>query len=171
MPNAAGRAGRKLKQLLLIAEVHLRFAAAVAQHERIAELAKRLAYALRSNEWTIVNGRVISGCTADHRKLWRSPLGDLDERVVRCVSLHRVIETRTKCLDQSQLAQEGSELAWRVFPVYRVGFAKNPGAFLLRIGAPEIAEEPGSYPFRFADVNHFTRGREHPVDTGTVCCA
>src|SRR4029079_13670379 len=55
VPNTSGRARGKLKQLLLIAEMHLHISSTIAQHQHVTQLAQRFFYALRSKQQTVEN--------------------------------------------------------------------------------------------------------------------
>src|SRR6478672_6694751 len=58
--NTSGRARGKLKQLLLIAEMHLHISSTIAQHQHVAQLAERFFYALRANERTVINRGILA---------------------------------------------------------------------------------------------------------------
>jgi hypothetical protein len=101
VPDAAGRAREDLEELRLIGEVHRLLEPAVAEAERIIQLAHRLADALRAVEGTVVDLRVVPARTADDEQLRGGSACELDEGEVPRVSLHRHIEARAEALDEA----------------------------------------------------------------------
>ena len=131
MPDAARRAREDLEELRLIGEVHRLVEPAVAQAERVVELAHRLADALRAVERAVVDLRVVAAGAAHDEQLRRRPARELDEGEVPRVALHRHVEARAEALDQAQLLEQRGELARRVLPLDARRLAHDARALLL----------------------------------------
>ena len=71
-------------------------------------------------------------------------------------------------VDLAELGKVGGEFARHVLPLDVVRRVQDPRGFVVRVGRPEVAEQPCPEPFRLADVEHPAGGVGHSVDTGPV---
>src|SRR5258708_37661924 len=80
--DASGRARKVLKQLPLIREMHRLLESAIAQSERVVQLADSLSHTLRAVKRAVVHLCVLCAGTTYHQKLRRRAARELDEREV-----------------------------------------------------------------------------------------
>ena len=157
-----------MEQLGLIGEMHWLIEAAIAKTKRIIELADRFANALRPVKRSVIDLGVVGTGTTHHEQLGRRTAREPDERKVPSVAFHRDVEPRTVALDQPQLLEQRGKLARRVLPLDPVGFAHDASALVRRELAAEIAEQARSQLFRLADVDDFSVGGEHAIDSRPI---
>jgi hypothetical protein len=112
------RQGALVEQLALVGEAQRHVVGAVAQAERVGELAHRLLHVARAGERPVPHAAVAApGGALDHLELGRRAARELDERPVPRVALHEDVVPRAPALDEPQLAQQRGELARRVLPL------------------------------------------------------